>query len=363
VTDFHLWCGPDGKVYVVFTSNRNGNSDVFIRVFDGNIWSEDKPLAASVADEFDGTVVVDKQNRVWVSWTSNTDGKNYNIFTTTLPNPADVGEHVQITYADDDAMHARTACDKKGRVWITYYKWHKIGSNSRDKEVYVRYFDGSKWSDEVHVSPKDVSEYEDHSDPAITTYGDSAIVCWSWDFHQPEGYTKEAKEPSIFARRIHDSLKMGKIISISGTNIDVTPTITVDNDRHIWYAWDSLGGWWRKAKTLCVKDMTITGRSGQADTSQLSKPVVNVCSPNFAVSPTGIVTLVWSQTLDGKRWTLKRAKFDSKTNSWSKARTIELKGNPRFCSAAYDIKGQLWVSYSAETDIGREIIVRNLGEK
>ena len=37
-------CGPDGRIYVVFTTNRNGSSDVFIRVFDGAKWSEDMPM-------------------------------------------------------------------------------------------------------------------------------------------------------------------------------------------------------------------------------------------------------------------------------------------------------------------------------
>ncbi len=64
-------CGPDGKVYVVFTSNRHGSSDVFIRVFDGEAWSDDRPVAASKREEYDGTVVVDNDGRAWVSWTSN----------------------------------------------------------------------------------------------------------------------------------------------------------------------------------------------------------------------------------------------------------------------------------------------------
>ena len=56
-----LACGPDGKVYVVFTTNRNGNSDVFVRMFDGKTWSEDKPVAVTGADEYDGAVAVDNR--------------------------------------------------------------------------------------------------------------------------------------------------------------------------------------------------------------------------------------------------------------------------------------------------------------
>lgn len=364
-----LACGPDGKVYVVFTTNRNGNSDVFIRVFDGKVWSGDKPVAATAADEYDGMVVADKQNRVWVSWTSNADGKNYNIFVTSFVEPAESFAAEQITHAYDDAMHARMACDNQGSVWVTYYKWLKEGGRgggaSRDKEVYIRRWKDGIWWDEVQVSPTDVPWYEDHSEPAITAYGNKAIVCWSWDYHQPKGYTKDAKEPTIFARSISNALKPGKIVAVSGKNIDVTPTIAIGKDGRIWCAWDSLGreeNLDSERKNLCVGEVTFTD-SPRAEILMLSKAVVNVCTPSFAVSPTGIVTLAWSETSDLKGWVLKQAEFDQVHNRWSRAKTIESKGNPRYCSAAYDGKGQLWIAYSEETDIGREIIITKLKDK
>ena len=39
-------CGPDGRVYVVFTRKRNGNSDVFIRTFDGGTGLQIRPSPA-----------------------------------------------------------------------------------------------------------------------------------------------------------------------------------------------------------------------------------------------------------------------------------------------------------------------------
>ena len=103
--------------------------------------------------------------------------------------------------------------------------------------------------------------------------------------------------------------------------------------------------------------------SPRAETLLLSRAVVNVCTPSFAVSPAGAITLVWSETSDLKGWVLKQAQFDQVHNRWSKAKTIESKGNPRYCSAAYDGKGQLWIAYSEETDIGREIIITKLKDK
>jgi len=353
-------CTSDGKVYVVFTTDRNSSSDVFIRVFDGSKWSEDMPIAATDADEYDGTVLIDKQGRAWVSWTSNADGKNYNIFIVSFTNPSQPRTTAQLTHHDDDAMHARMACDEKGRIWVTYYKWHKMGKYSRDREVYLQRFEDSKWSDEVQVSPTDVPEYEDHTEPAIAIYGDGAVVCWSWDFHQPKGYTQEVREPTIFMRTIDNNLKLGRPLAVSGKNIDVTPALVVSHNRQIWAAWDSLGP--NQRKRLCVGNPHIERDNPTDKIQSLNKPVVNVCSPCFAVGPTGHLTLLWSETENGSQWVLKRADLDT-NNHWSIPTTIDLQDNPRFCSGTYNPQGQLWIAYSGQTKQGREIVVKNLGKE
>lgn len=360
-----LACGQDGKVYVVFTTNRNGNSDVFVRTFDGKTWSEDRPVAATAADEYDGMVVIDAQNRAWVSWTSIADGKNYNIFTIALADAPAPVKPVQVTHADDDAMHARMACDRKGNVYLTYYKWHKMGQWSRDKEVYARRWAGNTWSDEVRVSPTDVPEYEDHSDPAIAGCDRGAVICWSWDFHKPRGYTAQAEAATIFSRRIDGGLTLGKIIPVSGKQIDLTPALGICGGEHIWCAWDSLGpeaGLRTFRKRLCVNEIRSGASSLVTEGLKLSEAVANVCTPTFAVSPAGAMSLLWSQTSDGANWVLKRAEFDPKQSQWSRPQLAETRGNPRYCSAGYDSSGELWVSYSVQTEKGREIVARKLPE-
>jgi hypothetical protein len=253
------------------------------------------------------------------------------------------------------------ACDEKGRMWVTYYKWHKMGRYSRDKEIYLRRLENGKWSKEVQISPTDVPQYEDHSEPAISAYGNGVIVAWSWDFHPPnKGYSKEAESPTIFIRAANDKMDLGKISSVSGKNIDVTPTVVASDNRQIWCAWDSLGK--NQRKRLCIGNPNI-GRNNPTNKIQsLNKPVVNVCSPCFAGSPTGRLTLLWSETEDGERWVLKRADLET-NNQWSTPAIVELENNPRFCSASYNPQGQLWIAYSGQTKQGRKIVVRNLGKE
>ncbi len=358
-----LACGADGRVYVVFTSNRNGNSDVFMRVFDGKDWSADAPIAATPADEYDAVVAVDSGGRVWVSWTSNVDGQNYNIFLTSVKDPSQPAQPLQVTRAEDDAMHARMACGRDGRVWLTYYKWQKMGMYSRDKEVYVRFYDGTKFSDEIQVSPTDVPNYEDHTEPAIAACGDGVVVCWSWDFHRPDGYPRTARDPTVILRRVGADLELRRVVLVSGERIDATPAVAVDSGNRVWCAWDSLG-WDRKAsayrKALYAWTSDLKAVSRPEQPIAVRERLRNVCTPGFAVSQNGIITLTWGQCSSGHRWTLKRIDFDWQKDRWSTTETVVSEGNPRFPSAAYDPQGVLWIAYSVDTDVGREIAVKQI---
>ncbi len=353
-----LVCGSDGKMYVVFTRDCRNNSDVFMRVFDGKSWSEDIAVAATDADEFDGTIVTDKNNRLWLSWTSNAGGENYNIYVASISAPKDAIKPTQITFADDDAMHSRMVSDKNGNLWVTYYTWHKMGQYSRDKEIYVRKYDGKNWSMEIQVSPTDVPRYEDHSDPAIAVCGDGVIVSWSWDFHRPDGYPKDAREPTIFVRPIDNNLNLGQICAVSGNSIDTTPTVIVDNNDRILCAWDSLG--WDKSlrknrKCLQVSDCDAKKMGRFTGSKILSSRQVNVCTPCLASNSKGAVSLIWSENTSGSQWISKISNFDTINNRWIAPFTVIGKGNPRFPSIAYDNNDNLWVAYSLETPEGRKI--------
>ncbi|HOW70062.1 MAG TPA: redoxin domain-containing protein [Phycisphaerae bacterium] len=360
-----LACGPDKTTYLAFSGNRRGNNDVFVRVHDGRGWSQDRPVAATEADEFDASVLVDRQKQAWVSWTSNSEGNKYNVFVTSLDASGKPAPAVQLSHADDDAMHARMACDRKGRIWCTYYRWHRMGRFSRDKEVYVRRYDGKEWSPEMQVSPTDVPNYEDHSDPTIAAYRDGILLGWSWDYHTPPGYTRDAECPTIFLREVGQDLRLGQARHVSGRSIDVTPTLVVDGKDRIWCAWDALGwdddaGANRKTVQVAQRDMSaFRPQPAQA----LSPPSTNVCTPVLAVAPDETVSLVWSQNQRRTGWTLQLANCSPLQSKWSDPTEIESAGNPRFPSATYDAAGTLWVAYSAEGTSGPEIKVKTITRK
>ena len=358
-------CGPDGRVYLAFTRDEGANSDVYLRVYDGTKWSEDCPVAATEFDEYDPSLAVNRQGRLWIAWASNAEKSHYNIYVANLKESAEPIRATRVTDADDDAMRGRLAVQDDGTVWLAYYRWLRMGlsNRSRDKEIYVRRWTGTAWSDEMHVSPEDVPRYEDHSDPAIATRGNKVVVAWNWDFHRVKGYTTNAAGPTIFFREVNTEGPQGRTTDLSCRDIDVTPALAIDGAGQIVCAWDSLG-YDRESrlerKNLMTRIYDLATREVSPYAKKMRSGLVNVCTPNFATDPKGDLSLIWSETANGTDWSVCRMNFEARTEDWSKVGTVESEVRPRFPAAAYDSKGRLWVAYSVERDGERRIEARAL---
>jgi hypothetical protein len=270
-------------------------------------------------------------------------------------------ESIIVSKSEDDAMHGRMTADDSGALWITYYQWHNLGQNSRDKEIYLRKYSNGAISKEIHISPTDVSSYEDHTDPSISILNGQVVVSWSWDFHRPEGYTKAAKDPTIFARTVNRDLALGKIFHISGHKIDAAPVLSSAYNNNLWCAWDSLGRSRDErvySKTLYVRPLDGNHSAGRE--FAVAEDLVNVCSPCFAFDGAGNGALTFSQSENGKQWSLWKAEYDSDNGCWKEPAMVISEGDPRFGSCVYDTKGKLWIAYSVRTDKGREVAVKQV---
>jgi len=354
--------GPDGKIYAVFTSLRDGNSDIVMRIYDDISSGRDVPIVATEADEYDGTVLVDNKNQVWVCWTSNAVDNKYQIHLTSLKDVRDGQRSLVVSKSKEDTMHGRIAADDSGTLWITYYQWHNMGQFSRDKEVYLRKYSNGEFSNQIHISPTDVPVYEDHTDPSISIMNEQVFVCWSWDFHRPQGYTKDAKEPTIFARTVNQDLSLGKAFHVSGHRIDSAPILSRTYNKSLWCAWDSLGRDQIErvySKNLCVRSLNSDGEADKEFT--IAEGLANVCSPCFAFDSAGNGVLTFSQTENGKDWSLWKTEYDSDNNCWKEPGMVISEGNPRFGSCVYDIKGRLWIAYSVQTNEGRKVTLKKVG--
>jgi hypothetical protein len=354
-----MTCGPDGEMYLVFTAVRHDSCDVLLRRCDGTNWSPEIPIAATAAQEYDATVLADGRNRVWVCWTASTGEGRHEVCLTSLADPSRLEPAPGAAHSEEEAMHGRMACDKSGGIWLTYYKWYNLRHHgSRGKRVCLRRFEQDAWSKEVEISPTDVPQFEKHFDPAIWPCQNGMMVAWIWDFHPQncKGYSSFAGEPTVFIRQVEQNMGLGRITSVSGKNIDLTPALGVTGKDQVWCAWDSQSR--DLAKQVCLAHPAIGVDLPPNQIQALERNMRNVCTPVFIPKPDGGLALIWSETADGKQWVLRGIGFDAVKNQWSQPQTVASRGNPRFASGAYDKQGHLWVAYSAETQRGREMVAR-----
>jgi len=353
--------GTGGKIFVVYTSVNNGDSDVILRICNGESSDKDIPIAATDADEYDGTVLVDNKDQVWVCWTSNAVDNKYQIHLTSLKDVREGRQSIIVSKSQDDAMHGRMTADDSGTIWITYYQWHNMGQYSRDKEVYLRKYSNGEFSNQIRISPTDVPSYEDHTDPSISVFNRQVFVSWSWDFHRPQGYTKDAKEPTIFTRTISQDLTLGKPFHMSGHRIDSAPMLSSAYNDNLWCAWDSLG--WSPKERVYRKNLYVRSSNAQDTIGQefaIARDLVNVCGPCFAFDAGRKGVLTFSQSENGKDWSLWKAEYDSDNNCWKEPTVVVSDGDPRFGSCVYDTQGRFWIAYSVRTDKGREVAVKQV---
>lgn len=351
----------NGELYLSVVSNRNKKNEVYLwimRTGEG----DDEPLVSEGCDDaYFATSIVDPDQRVWVFFTALADSGHYDIFARYWTKESGLSEIENLTHSDDDAMHPDAVVDASGRIWLTYYRWHKMGEASRDKEVYALCFDGNAWSkEELRLSPSDIPNYEDHTDPSIVCGPDGSVcVAWSWDLHKlrnPEydryRQTYGAHAPTIFARRFDTLDDPGDLLFLGHGYFDGNPELHLAADGKLWCAWNSM----EKADSgYCKSFYTSVSSSTEKDRSEqyiVESDVRDICTPRF-YEDDGTLSVYWSSQDYDMTWKMKRSVF--KNGKWSKPKVIRSKGNPRFASLTRDKNGVLWLAYCHDTSKGAEI--------
>ena len=232
---------PAGKPHVVYCSNRDGTSAVYLRRFNPQGEPmDDERLSPANAEAYGADCTFDSNGTLWVVWCGG-HNRVYDIFVQSRQGRQGSVAR-RLTASDDDAMGPKIAAGPDGTVTVTYYRWAKLNGTSRDRNIFARTWDPAReaLTREVEVSPPQPAG-EDHTDPdvAIDRLG-GAWVVWSCDYH-PGQHQKpvNASQPTIFAARaatnsVSPALLVGKV----GHAIDLFPSATFDYQGTLWCAWD-----------------------------------------------------------------------------------------------------------------------------
>ena len=326
---------------------------------------EDLLVSSPGQDAYDAVVTTAGKDGGWVFWTGLADSGRYDVFGRRFAADGELSSPLNLTRSEDDAMSPAAAPDGGGGVWLTYYRWHKMGLASRDKEVYARRFDGRSWHDEIRLSPEDLPAYEDHTDPAIAAAPDgSVVVAWSWDMHKSDDpvYRRyqtryHAEAPTIFGRRVTARGGRGDLMFLGEAGVDGSPTLAFGADGRLWCAWSA----WSSSGSMTTRSLvvSVTAANGKDREDQ---QVVSSGAPDIGI-PRLLVrgktpTVVWSERDAKGVRTLRSSRLED--GWWTKPEILVAEGKPRCPRVAVVSANTAWLAFIAGPAHDRQLVLRKL---
>lgn len=170
----------EGKIWVVWkgwrTINQNVNSNIFASFYDG-LWSSRMTVTSDLHDDCDPVVVADTSGKIWVAWSTNRNG-NWDIYSIYYDNGT-WSELIPVTTDPEDDLAPTITRDVSGNIWVAWHSWR-----DGDANIYACYNDGTGWSAPIQIT---ADPYNDimpsiSADPsreaALTWMSDR---CGNWD--------------------------------------------------------------------------------------------------------------------------------------------------------------------------------------
>jgi len=350
------------RLWVVFTSNRDGDNNIYLRHYEEGKPSKDISVTQSISDDYAPDIAVGPDGTLWIAWVSDRTGK-YDIFLKSYQE-GQWSEAMAVTHSDDDAFHPRLAVDDKGGVWITYYKWNRQFGASRDRDVFARFYKDQSWSEEIEVNPPE-PKVEDHTDPDVVIDPKGQVwIAWSYDYH-PQLFDKplDTDQPSIFVQRLVNGQKEGEplLVGTRGRNlhaIDLFPALAISPDGTVWCAWDAS---FEDKRVILVSQFqggSSPAGSGFGPEIRVSAADEIVSTPSICVDREGNPHVVWSQQAEG-RWRFFGSHYQK--GSWTEPTPwVEGEGDCRNPTLLVDKQNQLWVVYEHQVGKDTKVMVAKI---
>ncbi len=162
----------DGKIWVVWYSNRFGNNDLFYTTYDGSWTSFGVQLTSDLGVDKDPAIVQVLDGTIWVFWSSYRSGDYELWYKTSIDNGVSWQTETQLTSASSWDELPSATLTLSGRIWVA---WQADRSGS-DYDIYYKTFDGFVWSSDVRI----VSDNDEDILPSIYRLANSTIwVTWA----------------------------------------------------------------------------------------------------------------------------------------------------------------------------------------
>jgi len=259
-TDSHpsVMQASDGKIWVVWDSDRDEVldegyyiSELHYKVFDGSSWSEDMRLTWENQSDVRPSVMQASDGKIWVVWESDRTGDAeifYKVYDgISWSNDTQVTTDSSVHDWDPSIMQT-----EDGLIWVAFTKRDPAGPGGGYKEdIYYKIFNGSSWTRDFRLTFDDIKH--EFNPSIMQTINGSIWVVWDSD----KGFYN-----NLFYKFFDGSTWSDDMQLTSYLIDDMYPSITQATDHTIWVVWGSMrypGNLDIYYKTLFPHDVAITG--------------------------------------------------------------------------------------------------------
>ncbi len=116
--------GPEGRVFLVWQSFRDGQSDIYFRALEGGTWSPEQRVSESPANDWEPAVAAGRDGTAFFAWDSY-DKSNYDVYFRSWRDGR-FSPVQAVTSSPRFEAHAAVAADATGRPWVA---WDYSGVN------------------------------------------------------------------------------------------------------------------------------------------------------------------------------------------------------------------------------------------
>jgi hypothetical protein len=221
---------PDGSLWIAWLSFVGDRDDVVIRHYSDGKWGSLQWVPGTSGDNFLPQVAVDSSNRVWVVWSEQVNN-NWDIYARRFdPAMQEWGALERLSKDPLPDLNPRVASNGKGQFAVVWQ-----GFRGKNSNIFLKTFDGSKWSADVRVTNRAANDWEPAA--AIDMKGS---VWVTYDSYKNGNY-------DVFASVVRGGKLDGPEMPVASTpRFEARPTIAVDTADRVWIAWEAGAPNWGK---------------------------------------------------------------------------------------------------------------------
>jgi len=169
----------NGLIWVVWCSNRTGNSDLFYKIYDGSAWSTEMQLTNDPNPDKYPSIMQAKDGTIWVVWSSSRIG-NSDLFYKTFDGTAWSSVDTQLTNNTASDLVPSIAQDRLGTIWVVWYSDRRM---EYYYDLYYKVYSDSTWSVDRQLTSYPTSDVRfGDMTPSIVQINDRKIwIVWTAD--------------------------------------------------------------------------------------------------------------------------------------------------------------------------------------